>query len=418
MAIKILEKDKIADMGDLKRVKREISILKEVKHPNIIQLYEIIETTEELFLVTDYISGGELFDYIVGKGKIEEGEACKYFRQIIAGIEYLHKLRIAHRDLKPENLLLDSEMSIKIVDFGLSNHYSNAELLQTACGSPCYAAPEMIKGNSYYGPTVDVWSSGIILFAMVCGYLPFEDENTSKLYKKILNGSFEIPEHVSKGAKDLLKSILKTDPQVRFTINDIKNHKWFTQNGYLAPLKEIEEFRPLAKIHEKVLDQMKEYGLKEIKSINYMLKYNRHNQITVTYHLLYSRILNRIKDLRNKFGIISEADSTITIGDTELPNELKASFSFSKSSFYEEKSTQFSHKRDKVLQLNLKQADKSLLNILLKKRAYVNSIIGLRKNTKREVSEDSSETHTQFLSVWEKRVDSTHKGNCLMENRV
>jgi 5'-AMP-activated protein kinase catalytic alpha subunit len=415
VAIKILEKEKIADMGDLRRVKREVSILKEVRHPNIIQLYEIIETSEELFLVTDYISGGELYSYIVDKGKIEEGEACKYFRQIIAGIEYLHKLGVAHRDLKPENLLLDFEKSIKIVDFGLSNRYSNTELLQTACGSPCYAAPEMIEGKSYYGPTVDVWSSGIILFAMICGYLPFEDENTSKLYKKILNGGFEIPEHVSKEAKDLLKSILRTNPEVRFTINDIKSHKWFTQSGYLGPLKEIGEFKPLTKIHEKVLDQIKEYGFEDVKLINHMLKYNRHNQVTVTYHLLYSRILNRIKDLEHKFGIVSETDSTVTIDDTDSPNELENSFSFSKSSFYEEKSTQFSHKGDKILQLNSKQADKSLLSILLKKRIYINPAIGSnKKSTKREVSD--SETHTRFLSVWERCA--MHKGNCRMENRV
>eukprot|EP00826_Nyctotherus_ovalis_P055925 TRINITY_DN7481_c0_g1_i10.p1 TRINITY_DN7481_c0_g1~~TRINITY_DN7481_c0_g1_i10.p1 ORF type:complete len:412 (-),score=73.96 TRINITY_DN7481_c0_g1_i10:876-2111(-) len=411
-------------MGDLRRVNREISILKEIKHPNIIQLYEIVETPEELFLVTDYIPGGELFDYIVEKGRLEETEACRYFRQIIGGIEYLHKLRIAHRDLKPENLLLDSEQSIKIVDFGLSNRYASGELLLTACGSPCYAAPEMIEGKQYHGPTVDVWSSGIILFAMICGYLPFEDENTSKLYKKILNGGFNIPDHVSKGARDLLRSILVTNPEARFSVEDIKRHKWFTQSGYLAPLRDLGEFKRLAKVHEKVLAQMKEYGFEDAKSIEVMLKLNKHNQITVTYYLLYERIVNRAKDLRSKFGIASESDEekTITIANAELSKELEKSFSFSKSAFYEEKSSQFSHRTNKVLQLDSRRADKSLLSILLKKRACINSVIGpsLHTRKRREVSEDCAGTNPRFglVSAREKYVNSIHNGNSSPGNRV
>jgi len=147
VAIKILEKDRIIDVSDVERVAREIYILKFIRHPNIIQLYEIIETPKQLFLVTEYISGGELFDYIVANTRVEEKEASKFFHQIIAGVEYIHKLKIVHRDLKPENLLLDYNKNIKIVDFGLSNTYGENELLKTACGSPCYAAPEMIGGK-------------------------------------------------------------------------------------------------------------------------------------------------------------------------------------------------------------------------------------------------------------------------------
>jgi 5'-AMP-activated protein kinase catalytic alpha subunit len=139
-------------------------------------------------------------------------------------VEYIHELNIIHRDLKPENLLLDHNKNIKIVDFGLSNTYSQGELLKTACGSPCYAAPEMIAGKKYAGSNVDIWSCGVIMFALICGYLPFEDKDTAKLYKKILSGEFEIPSYVSKDAKELIKKILNTDPELRLKIEGIKKH--------------------------------------------------------------------------------------------------------------------------------------------------------------------------------------------------
>ena len=193
VAIKILEMKKIAMMSDTSRVAREIKILKEVKHTNIIQLYEIIETSYAIYMIMEYAEGGELFDYIVSKGRLSEKEAAFLFYQLIVGIEFLHERKIAHRDLKPENLLLDKDCkTIKIVDFGLSNIYQDSKgediLLATACGSPCYAAPEMVEGSKYVGYTVDVWSSGITLFAMICGYLPFEESETALLYQKILKG--------------------------------------------------------------------------------------------------------------------------------------------------------------------------------------------------------------------------------------
>lgn len=138
----------------------------------------------------EYTRGGELFEYIVKKKRLEEKEAAKFLLQIIAGVEYIHKLGICHRDLKPENLLMDEDKNIKIIDFGLSNTYEEGTKIKTACGSPCYAAPEMIAGKEYEGLMADIWSCGVILFAMVCGYLPFEDPETSKLYKLILNANY------------------------------------------------------------------------------------------------------------------------------------------------------------------------------------------------------------------------------------
>lgn len=286
VAIKILEKVKIVEEADKKRVEREIKILKCLRHNNIIQLYSVIQKVTSIYLIMEYASGKELFDYIVLKKRLQETEACKFYQQILSGIEYLHKLRIVHRDLKPENLLLDSKKNIKIVDFGLSNLYNKGQLLKTACGSPCYAAPEMINGKAYKGVMVDIWSSGIILFAMICGYLPFEDNNNDVLYQKITDGKFSIPRFVSEPAKDLIRCILNTDPNKRYTISQIKNHPWFnminprlnTNEGLLITMTVIP-------IDESIVDQMLEFGFKK-DEIRVNLLSNRHNHITVTYYLL------------------------------------------------------------------------------------------------------------------------------------
>lgn len=166
----------------MERVTREIHILKIVNHPHIIQLYEIIETQKRLYLIMENCSNGELFDYITSKNRLKESESCRLFQQLISGIEYLNELGIAHRDIKPENLLLDDFNNLKIVDFGLSSTFGPGEKLSTACGSPCYAAPELIKGQQYIGAKADIWSAGVVLFTSLTGYLPFEDQNTQALY--------------------------------------------------------------------------------------------------------------------------------------------------------------------------------------------------------------------------------------------
>ena len=182
VAIKILDKSKITDVNDVERVSREIHILKVVRHPHIIQLYETIETPNRLFLIMEHCCNGELFSFITSKNRLKEEEACKLFQQLISALSYLGKLGIVHRDVKPENLLLDQQLNLKMIDFGLSNMYRPGEKLATACGSPCYAAPELIKGLEYLGPKADLWSAGVVLFTMVNGHLPFEDSNTQSLY--------------------------------------------------------------------------------------------------------------------------------------------------------------------------------------------------------------------------------------------
>ncbi len=177
----------------------------------------------------EYISGGELYEYINSRKRLGEKEALIFFHQIVSGLDYIHKLNISHRDLKPENLLIDSKRNLKIVDFGLSNIYKDDELLKTPCGSPCYAPPEMIAGKVYSGRISDIWSLGVILFVMICGYLPFDEDNNYFLYKKILEGKFEYPNFISESAKDLISNILITDPNRRFTLEQIKLHPWFNK---------------------------------------------------------------------------------------------------------------------------------------------------------------------------------------------
>ena len=227
VAIKLLEKSKITEKEDLKRINREISIVKKLSHPNIIKINEIFENEKYYYIIMDYCSKGELFDYIVKKTKLTEDESSFFFYQIINAIEYIHKKNIVHRDLKPENLLLTEKNKLKIIDFGLSNFYSKNNLLSTPCGSPCYAAPEMVSGNKYNGFKTDIWAIGIILYAMLCGYLPFEDNDNDELFKKILECKIDFPNYLSSDSIDLIKKILVIEPNERISIFDIKKHPFF-----------------------------------------------------------------------------------------------------------------------------------------------------------------------------------------------
>jgi serine/threonine protein kinase len=309
VAVKILEKQKIADAADVERVAREIHILKLLRHPNIVQLYEIIETPKQLYLITEYASGGELFDYIVANGKVKEKEACRFFQQILAGVSYLHHLGVVHRDLKPENLLIDHENNIKIVDFGLSNTFKPGEMLKTACGSPCYAAPEMIAGKKYSGPKVDLWSCGVILFAMICGYLPFEDPNTSSLYRKILNCEYEIPKNVSAEARDLLTKILDTNPETRLTVDQVLAHPWIRQVSQTAAPGLIIGFNDIP-IDHSILSQLEQFGFSPEYAAK-CLEANKHNHVTTAYYLLlHKRTVGEAKDPPKQIASTGGSSST------------------------------------------------------------------------------------------------------------
>ena len=233
VAVKILNRKKIKSLDMMGKIRREIQNLKLFRHPHIIKLYEVIGTPTDIFMVMEYVCGGELFDYIVKHGRLSEDDARRFFQQIISGVDYCHRHMIVHRDLKPENLLLDSYNNVKIADFGLSNMLTDGDFLKTSCGSPNYAAPEVISGKLYAGPEVDVWSCGVILYALLCGKLPFDDEYIPNLFKKIKGGIFTIPNHLSEQTKDLLVKMLQVDPLKRATIPQIRDHEWFLKD--LAP---------------------------------------------------------------------------------------------------------------------------------------------------------------------------------------
>jgi 5'-AMP-activated protein kinase catalytic alpha subunit len=294
VAIKVLEKSRIKDSSDVERVSREIRILKLVNHPNIVKLYEIIETSKTIFLIMEFVPCGELFDYIVARSRLTEEQAGHFYSQILAGLEYLHKINVIHRDLKPENLLLDENNNIKIVDFGLSFLDNGNDLLKTACGSPCYAAPEMIAGKKYKGKSVDVWSCGIILFAMICGYLPFEDPNTSVLYKKIMSGHYKCAKWVSIEAQDLMKKILNISPENRLTLDKIRSHSWFNKFSNPTMQKSISY---LNKSDEEVLKSMQKLGL-DTEYTRECLAGNKFNNHTATYFILLMRAQKESKPVK------------------------------------------------------------------------------------------------------------------------
>ena len=227
VAIKILDKLKIVECEDLERIIREMKMLSELDNEHVIKVYQIYEDDNNYLIIMEYCEGGELFNYIVKKQRLSENETAFFYYQIIEGIEYIHSKGIAHRDLKPENLLLDKDKKIKIIDFGLSNYFDGVQKLETPCGSPCYASPEMVGGHKYNGFFIDVWATGIILFAMLCGYLPFEDDNNDILFKQILSGKIDYPEYLSDLSRDLLNKIIETNPEKRIKIEDIKKHPFY-----------------------------------------------------------------------------------------------------------------------------------------------------------------------------------------------
>ena len=235
VAVKILEKSKMTEKDDQIRLEREFEMLAQFNHPNLIMVTEIFESDNNYYTVMDYCDGGELFNYIVKNKYLSEEEASFFYYQLISGLEYIHSLGIVHRDLKPENLLLTNDHILKIIDFGLSNYFKEGqnELLYTPCGSPCYASPEMVTGNNYDGVMIDIWSTGIILFAMLCGYLPFEDKNNEKLFKKIAECKIEYPEYLSEVSLDLLKKIIVPNPKERITIPEIKKHPFYLKGKKL-----------------------------------------------------------------------------------------------------------------------------------------------------------------------------------------
>ncbi|XP_055495690.1 serine/threonine-protein kinase MARK1 isoform X3 [Leucoraja erinacea] len=223
---------------------REVRIMKILNHPNIVKLFEVIETEKTLYLIMEYASGGEVFDYLVAHGRMKEKEARAKFRQIVSSVEYCHQKCIVHRDLKAENLLLDADMNIKIADFGFSNEFTIGSKLDTFCGSPPYAAPELFQGKKYDGPEVDVWSLGVILYTLVSGSLPFDGQNLKELRERVLRGKYRIPFYMSTDCENLLKKLLVLNPAKRGSLEQIMKDRWMNVGFEEEELKPYGEPEP------------------------------------------------------------------------------------------------------------------------------------------------------------------------------
>ncbi|KAL7668004.1 hypothetical protein ACOME3_008725 [Neoechinorhynchus agilis] len=286
VAIKILNRNKIKNLDVVGKIRREIQNLRLFRHPHIIKLYQVISTPSDIFMVMEYVSGGELFDYIVKKGKLDEKEARRFFQQIISGVDYCHRHMIVHRDLKPENLLLDENMNVRIADFGLSNMMADGEFLKTSCGSPNYAAPEVVSGELYAGPEVDIWSCGVILYAFLTGSLPFDDENVQHLFRKIRSGIFPVPEYLSKGVVDLLRIMMTVDPVKRARISEIRNHEWFKIDllSYLFPTPTTDDASVIDV--DAVKEVCEKFGTNEKEVHEALLSQDIHNHISIAYNLI------------------------------------------------------------------------------------------------------------------------------------
>ncbi|XP_034715246.1 MAP/microtubule affinity-regulating kinase 3a isoform X24 [Etheostoma cragini] len=283
VAIKIIDKTQL-NPNSLQKLFREVRIMKILNHPNIVKLFEVIETERTLYLVMEYASGGEVFDYLVAHGRMKEKEARAKFRQIVSAVQYCHQKHIVHRDLKAENLLLDADMNIKIADFGFSNEFTMGNKLDTFCGSPPYAAPELFQGKKYDGPEVDVWSLGVILYTLVSGSLPFDGQNLKELRERVLRGKYRIPFYMSTDCENLLKRFLVLNPAKRGTLEQIMKDRWINA-GF-----EEDELKPYTEPELDITDQKRidvmvgmGYNLEEIQDSLAKMKYD---EITATYLLL------------------------------------------------------------------------------------------------------------------------------------
>ncbi|CCJ30325.1 unnamed protein product, partial [Pneumocystis jirovecii] len=334
VALKIISRKSLLNLDMSSRVDREISYLKLLRHPHIIKLYEVIATPTDIIIVIEY-AGGELFDYIVSRGKMSEDEARRFFQQIIAAVEYCHRHKIVHRDLKPENLLLDDFLNVKIADFGLSNLMTDGNFLKTSCGSPNYAAPEVISGKLYAGPEVDVWSCGVILYVMLVGRLPFDDEFIPTLFKKINGGIYTIPSFLSTDAKELLSQMLIVDPIQRITLQEIRKNKWFNLNlpDYLRPFSESEE---QSEVDDRIVGKLRQAMGYNKDHVYEALSRSDGNEIKDAYRLVAENQMRykdcKITTAKNMQSFLAQSPPSWNVEQIKSPRNISSSSSSHSSS--------------------------------------------------------------------------------------
>ncbi|XP_693123.4 serine/threonine-protein kinase BRSK1 isoform X3 [Danio rerio] len=296
VAIKIVNREKLSE-SVLMKVEREIAILKLIEHPHVLKLHDVYENNKYLYLVLEHVSGGELFDYLVKKGRLTPKEARKFFRQIISALDFCHSHSICHRDLKPENLLLDERNNIRIADFGMASLQVGDSLLETSCGSPHYACPEVIRGEKYDGRRADVWSCGVILFALLVGALPFDHDNLRQLLEKVKSGVFHMPHFIPPDCQALLRGMIEVNPEKRLTLEAIQKHAWY-QAGRNEPCPEqppprrvsMGRIMSLTELDPDVLDSMYSLGcFRDRVKLAQDLQCEEDNQEKMIYYLLLDR---------------------------------------------------------------------------------------------------------------------------------
>ncbi|KAK7940206.1 hypothetical protein WMY93_003532 [Mugilogobius chulae] len=296
VAIKIVNREKLSE-SVLMKVEREIAILKLIEHPHVLKLHDVYENNKYLYLVLEHVSGGELFDYLVKKGRLTPKEARKFFRQIISALDFCHSHSICHRDLKPENLLLDEKNNIRIADFGMASLQVGDSLLETSCGSPHYACPEVIRGEKYDGRRADVWSCGVILFALLVGALPFDHDNLRQLLEKVKSGVFHMPHFIPPDCQSLLKGMIEVHPDKRLTLEAIQKHAWY-MSGRHEPCPEqppprrvcVKRVVSVSDLDPDVLESMYSLGcFRDQAKLKQDLTSEEENQEKMIYYLLLDR---------------------------------------------------------------------------------------------------------------------------------
>ena len=290
VAIKLVDLKKIMEPKECSRqrltLQREISILKLLNHPNIVKLYDAFEHEDKFYLIMELVTGGELFHYVLNRKVLKEDEARRFFRQMTSAIEYCHSCLVIHRDIKLENVLLDESGNIKITDFGFSNFIEPGQLFKTFCGSPMYSPPEIFSGQRYLGPPADIWSLGVILFAMVTGYLPFSDanDNLRTLRRRVCMGDFQVPEALSPDCKHLIKKMMRVRQEQRITVQGLRKHPWVNKGYTTKPDSFLPSYPKVTTIRPDVLDQLVALGFDRDHCIKQIQANKPASQIVATYY--------------------------------------------------------------------------------------------------------------------------------------
>eukprot|EP01119_Soliformovum_irregulare_P007523 TRINITY_DN19961_c0_g1_i1.p1 TRINITY_DN19961_c0_g1~~TRINITY_DN19961_c0_g1_i1.p1 ORF type:complete len:408 (+),score=112.46 TRINITY_DN19961_c0_g1_i1:89-1312(+) len=286
VALKFIEYAQASEKEKLK-IQREVKLMEHLKHPNIVKMDGVIKTEQHTVLILEYVNGGELFEYIVGKDKLDEDEARTFLRQIISALDYCHYHKVVHRDLKPENLLLDYKNQIKITDFGLGNFTEPGIFLESNCGSPLYAAPEILMQCKYLGPQVDIWALGVVLYAMVTGYLPWEGKSLPDQLRNAAKANFSYPPDISQDCKNLISRMLTVDTQRRATVEEIRHHPWANKGHYAPPPSCTPPRHPLTRdeVDEEIVDQLVGLGYNREECYS-DLQAGKTTQAFVLYYLI------------------------------------------------------------------------------------------------------------------------------------